>query len=327
MSDVVHPDDACDGLPSSAARGATDALPGAVSPLAALPALGVGLGYREPLRAEIFRHRDEIDFLEITADHFFDATAERRALLDLLREHFTLIPHGLDLSLGSAEGLDDAYANTFAALIRRLDPPWWSEHIAFTRAGGVRIGHLAPLPFTREAVDVVGRNVATMQARLAKLPVRGGSSRSPAAQAAPATPLILENITYTVAMPDAEMSEAAFVRAVLEGCGAGLLLDVTNLYANAVNHGRDPLALLDEFPLERVVQLHFVGGYWHDGVFIDSHSAPTPPEVWELLAVVCARAPVRGVILERDEQIPAVRELLPELRRAREILRRHGRWT
>ncbi|MGE0482055.1 MAG: DUF692 family multinuclear iron-containing protein [Phycisphaerae bacterium] len=279
--------------------------------LVGLPALGVGLGYREPLRAEIFRHRDEIDFLEITADHFFDPTPERRALLDLLHEHFTLIPHGLDLSLGSAEGLDESYADKFAALIQRLEPPWWSEHIAFTRAGGVRIGHLAPLPFTREAAEVVCRNVAAMQARVGR--------------AAPATPLILENITYTVAMPDAEMSEGAFVRTVLEGCGAGLLLDVTNVYANAVNHGRDPLALLDEFPLERVVQLHFVGGYWRDGVFIDGHSAPTPPEVWELLDAVCARAPVRGVILERDEHIPAMRELVPELRRAREILRRHGR--
>src|SRR5580658_5466974 len=118
----------------------------------ALPRLGVGLGFREPFRADLFLHRPEVDFLEITADHYFYVSAEKQAELDLLAAHFTLIPHGLNLSLGSAEGLDDAYFDQFASLIERLNPPWWSEHIAFTRAGGVEIGHLAPVPFNREAL-------------------------------------------------------------------------------------------------------------------------------------------------------------------------------
>jgi len=88
----------------------------------------------------------QVDFLEITADHFFDASIENQQELELLAAHFTLIPHGLNLSLGSAEGLDSAYLRKFARLVQRLKPPWWSEHIAFTRASGVEIGHLAPLP-------------------------------------------------------------------------------------------------------------------------------------------------------------------------------------
>src|SRR5262245_52461196 len=82
-----------------------------------LPTLGVGLGFREPLRGEIFLHRDAIDFLEITADHFFDASRQKRQELDLLAEHFSLIPHGLDLSLGSADGLDPVYLERFAKLV------------------------------------------------------------------------------------------------------------------------------------------------------------------------------------------------------------------
>src|SRR6476660_4599468 len=105
-----------------------------------LPTLGVGFGFREPYRSALFLNRNKVDFLEITSDHFFDAGPEKRAELDLLDDHFTLIPHGLNLSLGSADGLDSEYLEKFASLVERLNPPWWSEHIAFTRAGGIEIG-------------------------------------------------------------------------------------------------------------------------------------------------------------------------------------------
>ena len=140
-------------------------------------------------------------------------------------------------------------------------------------------------------------------------------------------PLILENITYAVALPGAEMDEAEFLAELLDRTGCGLLLDVTNLHTNAINHGFDPIAFLDRLPLDRVVQLHFAGGHWHDGVLVDSHSRPTPPEVWALLEEVLARAPVKGIILERDEDLPPFGELLDELDRARAIGRRHGRWA
>ncbi len=131
-----------------------------------LPVLGVGIAFRKPLLADLFHHVDAVDFLEITADHYFDAGPEQNGELDLLKRHFTLIPHGLDLSLGSAEGIDDAYLAAMAQLVARVDPPWWSEHIAFTRASGISIGHLAPLPWTREAVDVVVRNVERVRSRI-----------------------------------------------------------------------------------------------------------------------------------------------------------------
>ena len=272
-----------------------------------LPTLGVGLGFRAPFKPDLFLRQDEVDFLEITADHYLDAPPEKERELALLAEHFTLIPHGLNLSLGSADGLDPAYVRNLASLVRRLDPPWWSEHIAFTRAGDRDIGHLSPLPHTREALDVLSRNVAEVRRHLD-------------------VPLILENISYLVTMPGAEMSEAEFLAELVERTDCGLLLDVMNLHANASNHGYDPRWFLDRLPLERVVQLHFVGGHWSGDVLIDSHSEPTPPEVWELLDEVLRGAPVKGIILERDENIPPFRELVRELDHARAIGRRHGRW-
>ena len=141
------------------------------------------------------------------------------------------------------------------------------------------------------------------------------------------TPLILENITSPVVVPGAEMDEAEFVAAVLDRTGCGLLCDVTNLYTNAVNHDLDLDRVLDRWPWDRVVQLHFAGGHWHDGALVDSHGHPTPPEVWRVLDEAVMRAPVRGIILERDENLPPLAELLDELARARAIGRRHGRWA
>ena len=269
--------------------------------------LGVGLGYREPFRSELFLRPQAVDFLEVTADHFLGGSREKWRELDLLADHFTLVPHGLNLSLGSAEGIDQDYLETLAKLVERINPPWWSEHIAFTRAGGVAIGHLAPLPFTREAVATVQRNVEQVRRRID-------------------VPLILENITYTVQWPEAEMSEGQFVREIGARTGCGLLLDVTNLYTNAMNHGEDPLEFLAQFPLDQVVQLHLAGGHEHEGVLVDSHSQPAAEEVWDLLELVLQRAPVRGLILERDENLPPFAEVERELERARELGKRYGRW-
>ena len=249
-----------------------------VAALADLPVLGVGLGYRAPFRADLFAQRDRVDFLEIIADHYFDPSREKRDELDLLANNFTLIPHGLDLSIGSAEGIDGGYLDRFAALIERLDPPYWSEHLAFTRAGGVAIGHLACLPYTQEAVDVVARNMEFVRRRIA-------------------TPLILENITASVLIPGAEMSEAEFVGAALHATGCGWLCDVTNLYTNAFNQGLDIASALDGWPWERVTQMHFAGGRMSRGALIDSHDAPTAPEVWRLLVAAVARADVIVMIM------------------------------
>lgn len=219
------------------------------SKLTRIPALGVGLGYRDPYRGDLFLHREQVDFLEIIADHFLDAVPDQAAQCNLLAAHFPLIPHGLNLSLGSAEGPDTNYVRQITGLVNRLRPPYWSEHIAFTRAGGVEIGHLTPLPFTREALETLCRNIAFVQDYTA-------------------VPLILENITSVIDL-GGEMSEGQFLGELVARTGCGLLLDVTNLYTNSVNLGYDLDAFFDQAPLDQVVQLHFTGGHWHDGVLVE----------------------------------------------------------
>lgn len=273
----------------------------AVAAVIDLPFLGAGLGYRAPLHSGIYQHRHQLPVLEIIADDYLNPTGEQRDELDLLAAHFVLLPHALGLSLGSADGLDEKYLDQLAALIERLHPPWWSEHIAFTRASGIDIGHLTPLPFTQEAVDTLAINIAKVNRVIS-------------------TPLILENSAATFTLPG-EMDEPTFLSAVIAATACGFLLDVTNLYVNALNQGFSARAALDRLPLDHVVQLHFTGGHRRVDVEIDSHAYPTPEPVWTLMAEICQRAPVRAAILERDQRLPPIGELLDEVRRAKSLLR------
>lgn len=268
-----------------------------------LPTLGIGIGFREPLRADLFLHRDKIDFLEITADHYFDASEKKLEELDLLNEHFPLIPHGLNLSLGSAEGVDEIYLEKFAALVEKTNPAWFSDHLCFTKSNGVNIGHLAPVPYTNEAAKIFVRNISRVKEKIK-------------------TPLILENITYNVRFPSSEMSETEFIRAVLEETDCGLLLDITNLYINSKNFRLDWRKVLDDLPLERVVQLHFVGVHRHENRLVDAHADRTDDEIWEVFRAVCERTKISGAILERDENFPPFAEVLAEVETARGIFKK-----
>lgn len=268
-----------------------------------LPKLGVGLGFREQLRSGIFINRSKVDFLEITSDHYLDATPRKMDELDLLREHFTLIPHSLDLSLGSAEGVDDRYLEKIAELIERIDPPWFSDHICFTKSNGVKIGHLAPVPFTTEALRVFSRNIEKVKERIS-------------------TPLILENITYNLTFPSSEMSEVEFIKTLLEETDCGMLLDATNLYINSQNLGNDWRAFLDTLPPERIVQLHFVGSHRRGDRLIDAHADRTEDEIWNVFEEINVICDIKGAILERDENFPDFSEIVAELDTARERMKK-----
>ena len=266
----------------------------------------LGIGFREPFRADIFLNQDKIDFLEITTDHFLDAKPEKREELKLLKEHFPLIPHSLELSLGSAEGIDEEYLEKVAEIVEFVQPEWFSDHLCFTKSGGVKIGHLAPVPYTKEAVKVFVRNITKVKNRIG-------------------TPLVLENITYLVRFPSSEMPESEFIKTILEETDCGLLLDVTNLYINSRNFGFDWREFLDEIPLNRVVQLHFVGSHTHGNRLIDAHANKTEAEIWEVFAEVAKRCEIKGAILERDENFPPFAEILEELETARTLINRQTR--
>lgn len=261
---------------------------------------GAGVGYRPKIHQALMEHRDEIGCLELLVDGFRNAENWR----DLLKElaGFTLLPHGTQMSIGTAAPLDRGYLQELCSFLEVVRPPFYTEHLAFTKVPNVNAGHLIPLWYTEEMLEWMIGRVKEVRAALGM-------------------PLALENVTYLLKFGQADMSQAEFITRLVEATDVGLLLDVTNVFTNASNHGYDPYAFLDSLPLENVWQLHVAGGYVKGGIWVDSHSEPVPEQVWELLGYLRGRLPgLRGVIIERDRNLEDFGELLSEVRRSKREL-------
>jgi uncharacterized protein len=261
---------------------------------------GVGIGWRPELAADLLRAPRVVDFIEVVAETCFAQPAARREAR-ALAEIWSVVPHGVKLSLGSADGIDLDKARRLGALARELRAPAISEHVALTCGGGREIGHLTPLPFTRDAISVLARNVAAARRVL------------------PDVPFLLENVAWTFRWPEDAIPEADFYAEVVKATGCDLLLDVANLFANAHNAGLDPATALRGYPLDRVAMVHVAGGDLEDGFYLDTHAHPVPDAVFGLLGTLLDRTGALPVVLERDSRFPAFPEVRGEIDRIRSV--------
>lgn len=270
---------------------------GDVTPVTAAPAVGVG--YRREIAAQLDEYAGSIDCLEIIAESYLQPTPARLHELDRLRAGFPLITHGLRLSIGSVDRPPASYLRDVARLLDYIDAPYHSDHFAVTSAAGLEFGHLSPLWYTADGLATVIANVSQVQDQLGRQ-------------------LVLETITETFAIPGATMEMPDFVTEVCATTGCGVLLDLTNVYINAHRAGFDPKTIVDRLPLHAVRQLHLVGyGVDGSGRLVDSHADPVQPELWQLYDYVRSVCSPQVVILERDDDIPALGDLVAELDRAR----------
>jgi hypothetical protein len=250
----------------------------------------IGVGYRRELAEWISTKPPLIGCLEITAEHFFNRPLD---LLPKLSEVFSTSVHGLGLSLGTPGALDRDRLAQFARVARAANAEWVSEHISFTRAGGLDLGHLNPVPRTREMISILGDHALEVASECQK-------------------PVLLENITSHLQLPG-DFSEPDFLNRLCEHADCGLLLDVTNLFVNSRNHRFDPLKWLREIDAKRIRQLHIVGYARAGDRFTDSHSQPIQSELIELTQTLLEYASVESIILERDDAFPDSGELESEL--------------
>lgn len=266
----------------------------------ALELRGVGIGLRRQFHDEILRTSRRIDWLEIIAENFMGLGGRPQYVLAQCRERWPIVPHGVALSVGGPDSMD-RYLEVLGPLLDDLDAPFFSEHLCYASIGGTQSFDLLPLPFHEEAVAHAARRARNVAERLGR-------------------PLILENITCYAVMPGSEMTEPAFVRAVLDRADCGLLLDVNNLYLNATNHGIEAGVLLDGLPLERVRQIHLAGCSQEGDVLLDTHSSAVKPPVWDLYRDVIRRLGPIPTLIEWDQRIPSLDAVLDEADRARTIL-------
>ena len=272
--------------------------------ITAIPMLGAGIGYRREMSEQTFAASSALDLVEIITEQFIDETTTGE--LENLCASFRVLPHGVGLSIGSPTLPDSAYLRAVKRVVDLTDPPFYSEHLCMTRAPGIDLGHLAPLAFTPTVLARTAEHVDRMQDFLGR-------------------PLILENIAHLFKVGVGTLREEAFFRELTDHTGCGLLLDLTNIRANAANFDEDAAAAMDRMPLDRVVQVHLAGGYWTDNVFVDGHSHPVDEELWSLLSRLAARITVKACVIERDDNLPDdVGPLLAEAARARDILMQTG---
>jgi uncharacterized protein len=270
--------------------------------------LGGGIGYRRAHHDALLSAApaDRPGVLEIMPDHFFADPAR----LAPLAAGYPLVFHDVGLSLGTAPGGAGRERAARLARIRSLAlearPVLFTDHLAMTRSpSGIDLGHLCPIPYTREALAVVAGTVRAVEDALG-------------------VPVALENIAAPFVL-GGEMSEPEFFARLVDETGCGVLLDVTNLLYNARNQAKDPVPLLLEYPLDAVVQVHVAGGVEEGGRWVDSHSEPVDEGSLALLAALGGRAPrLRAVIVERDSKLPPLARLVDESRRAASALGARG---
>jgi uncharacterized protein (UPF0276 family) len=290
--------------------------------------LGVGLPYIAGLPAALYR-ADLIDFVEITPETICrQRTVEKGTVIEVVPDQMRrardtvgvlpLVVHGVELSIGSAHGWNDAYLDMLDGFQSAWPFLWHSEHLGFQTIAGennatLEVGVPLPLPPVNEAADLVA-------ARSAAIGRRYG------------VPFLLENPAYYIrSLPvDPDIADdIGLIAAITQRSGCFQLLDLHNVYCNAINRGDDPFAAIDRMPLSRVLEIHVAGGSWRDGFWMDAHDGRVPERVWEMLAYTLPRAPnVAGIVFEMlDEHAlrmsPVVIE--GELRQAREVWEQN-RW-
>lgn len=260
---------------------------------------GIGVGLRLQYAAELAKTERPIDFIEIMPENWVCFGGKRRRHLDACAERFPSTTHSVSLNIGGGDPLDGELLDATAELLRRVEAPFFSDHVCYSSVRGQPVSDLLPLPFTREVIDHTAARIIEARDRV------GG-------------PLALENATFYSHMPGAEMDEASFLCQLLEAGDCGMLLDINNVYVNSQNHGFDPRAFIDRMPLSRVWQMHLAGHTRVDDTIIDTHIGPIIEPVWDLYRYTLRRAGrLIPTLIEWDQDIPSFAAVVDEVDRAR----------
>jgi len=264
------------------------------------PFLGHGVGLRRDHFERVLSGPSRIDWFEAISENFMVAGGRPLDVLTRVRERYPIVLHGVSMSIGSTDPLDEGYLDRLRDLARRFEPAWVSDHLCWTSIGGHHAHDLLPLPYTEEALDGVVARVARVQERLGR-------------------PIALENVSSYVAYRRSAMPEWEFLGEVARRSGCGILLDVNNIYVSARNHGFDPRAYLQGVPVESVWQFHLAGHSDKGAYLLDTHDHAVPDPVWDLYTEALRRYGAVSTLVEWDDRIPPFERLEAESERARAL--------
>jgi uncharacterized protein (UPF0276 family) len=267
----------------------------------------VGVGFKAEHFDAILQSRPQLSFFEVHAENYMGAGGPPHRRLEAIRREYPLFVHGVGLSIGGPEPLDHAHLARLARVVERYRPAIVSEHLAWSTHDGAYFSDLLPLPYTAETLARVCEHVDATQTALKR-------------------PILIENPSTYVAFGETTMSETEFLAEIVRRTGCGLLLDVSNVFVSAANHGRDARAYLADFPFAAVGEIHLAGcaDASDDAglpLLIDAHDSPVREAVWALYAEAIRRLGEVPTLIEWDNDLPAWARLLAEARRAERLVR------
>jgi uncharacterized protein (UPF0276 family) len=270
------------------------------------PVHGAGLGLRRENMDEL---RDaklpQVGFMEVAPENWINVGGAWGRRLREFTERFDFVCHGLSLSIGSPAPQDEEFIKQVAAFMKQHGIKQYTEHLSYCSDDG-HLYDLLPIPFTEQAADYVAERILRVQDIIGE---RIG----------------MENASYYTPAPGTEMQEIDFINTVLEKADCDLLIDINNIYVNSVNHGYDPVKFMRQLPAQRICYAHIAGHYNEaDDLIIDTHGADVIETVWDLLDKAYELFGVFPTLLERDFNIPPVRELLSEVDR---IVESQNKWS
>ena len=265
--------------------------------IATTPVPTVGLGLKA-------RHYDEALasaaaglWFEVHPENYMVDGGPRLKWLEAIRREKPLSLHGVGLSLAGDEAPDPEHLARLKTLADRFEPFLMSEHLAWSRGGGVYHPDLLPFPRTRQMLKRVSDNVGRAQDALGRR-------------------LLIENPSLYLDLKGHEMGEVDFLVELAAATGCGLLLDLNNVHISANNLGADPRDYLAAVPADLIGEIHLAGfapdPVHAEALLIDTHDAPVSDAVWSLYAETLMRIGPRPTLIERDDNIPDFAELIAE---------------
>jgi len=264
------------------------------------PYIGHGVGLRPPHYARILEGSARADWFEVISENFMIPGGRPLLVLERARAQAPVVLHGVSLNLGGVDPLRSSYLDQLAALIKRFEPAWVSDHLCWGSVGGHYAHDLLPLPYTEEAVKLVAARIVQVQERLGRQ-------------------ILIENVSSYLTYRHSAMPEWEFMGAVAESADCGILLDVNNIYVSAQNHGFSALEYVSRIAPERVGQIHLAGHSDAGTHLVDTHDHRVIEPVWELLRMALERCGRVSTLIEWDDRIPEFEELTAHADRARAI--------
>ncbi len=265
------------------------------------PNLGLGVGLRTVHFPYILKHHPAVDWFEIISENFMDSGGRPRHILEQIAERYSVVMHGVSLSIGSTDPLNFDYLTRLERLAREVNARWVSDHLCWTGVAGLNAHDLLPIPLNEATLRHVADRVRTVQEFLER-------------------PLVLENPSTYVTFADSTMSEWEFLTRLAEDADCGLLLDVNNVYVSSVNHDFDPAEYIRSVPARRVVQFH-IAGHTHCGThIIDTHDDHVIDPVWDLYRLAHRLTGGAATLLEWDAKIPEFPVVHAEVLKAKQYM-------